>query len=124
MSKTVAMLTGDLLFASKVKSTAQAAGWTFYMGGNLPQPETEASGESDDESDRDAIDVVILDLSTRSGLVDKIMEQCRQRCENARVIAYGPHVHVAKLKAARDAGIPTVLTNGQLDAGLTKLFEA
>lgn len=120
MSKTVAMLTGDLLFASKVKSTAQAAGWTFYMGGNLPQPETEASGESNG----DAIDVVILDLSTRSGLVDKIMEQCRQRCKNARVIAYGPHVHVAKLKAARDAGIPTVLTNGQLDAGLTKLFEA
>jgi hypothetical protein len=116
MSKTVAMLTGDLLFASKVKSTAQAAGWTFYMGGDLPKPGTDGSG--------DAIDVVILDLSTRSKLVDTIMEKCRQQCADARVIAYGPHVHVQKLKAARDAGIPTVLTNGQLDAGLTNLFEA
>jgi hypothetical protein len=109
-SKTVAMLTGDLLFASKVKSAAQAGGWTFYMGGNLPTQNT------------NAIRIVILDLSTRSGLVEKIMDQSQAVCPDARVIAYGPHVHVDKLKAAREAGIPTVLTNGQLDAGVAELF--
>lgn len=109
-TKTVAMLTGDLLFASKVKSVAQSAGWTFYMGGNLPA------------SDTDKIQIVILDLSTRSGLINKIVDQCSAACPDARLIAFGPHVHVDKLKAAREAGIPTVLTNGQFDAGMAGLF--
>jgi hypothetical protein len=108
--KTVAMLTGDLMFASKVKSAAQSSDWTFVMGGNLPSENT------------DSIQIVILDLSTRSGLTTKIMEQCQSACPDARVIAYGPHVHVDKLKAAREAGIPHVLTNGQFDAGLSNLF--
>tara|TARA_R110002111_G_scaffold157321_2_gene223909 strand:+ start:130 stop:471 length:342 start_codon:yes stop_codon:yes gene_type:complete len=106
----VAMLSGDLLFASKVKSTAESAGWTFYMGGNLPAENTQA------------IRFVILDLSTRSGLTTKIAKQCVAACPEARLIAYGPHVHVEKLKAAREAGIGTVLTNGQFDAGLVSLF--
>ncbi|KAA1259486.1 hypothetical protein LF1_20200 [Rubripirellula obstinata] len=109
-SRTVAMLTGDLLFASKVKSAAQAAGWTFYMGGNLPA------------ENADDIKIVILDLSTRSGLTEKIISQSQAACPDARVIAYGPHVQVDKLKAAREAGIQTVLTNGQLDASVAELF--
>ena len=76
--KTVAMLTGDLLFASKVKSAAQAADWDFYMGGNLP-----ASGG-------DEIKIVVLDLSTRGGLTTKIVELCQAKCPEARLIAYGP----------------------------------
>ncbi len=106
----VAMLSGDLLFASKVKSSAESAGWTFYMGGNLP---TENAS---------LIRVVILDLSTRNGLTPQVTELCQAACPQARLIAYGPHVQVEKLKAARQAGIETVLTNGQLDAGLSGLF--
>ena len=81
-TRTVAMLTGDLLFASKVKSSAQSAGWDFYMGGNLPASETEN------------IEIVVLDLSTRGGLTNKIVDLCRAKCPQARLIAYGPHVHV------------------------------
>ncbi|TWT50702.1 hypothetical protein Pla22_34450 [Rubripirellula amarantea] len=106
----VALLSGDLLFASKVKSAATNGGYEFYFGGNLPKENTAS------------IRFVILDLSTRNGLVPTIAKQCADECPDARLIAYGPHVQVEKLKAAREAGIPRVLTNGQLDAGLSGLF--
>lgn len=109
-SGTVAMLSGDLMFGSKVKSTALAAGFEFYFGGSLP---TENTG---------SIRFVILDLSTRNKLTPTIAQWCSEHCPDARLIAFGPHVQVEKLKSAREAGIPTVLTNGQLDAGLTGLF--
>lgn len=106
----VVMLSGDLMFASRVKSAAESAGLTFRIGGSLP------------EDQADAIRFVVLDLGTRSGLTSKIAGQCAQRCGQARLIAYGPHVQVDRLKAARDAGIETVLTNGQFDAALPQLF--
>lgn len=106
----VAMLTGDLLFASKVKAAAASAGVEFYMGGSLPSP-TPANTK-----------LVILDLSTRGGLTETITQTCDQSCPDATVIAYGPHVQVQKLKAAREAGIETVLTNGQLDAGIQSIL--
>jgi hypothetical protein len=106
----VVMLSGDLMFASRVKAAAERAGFDFRIGGALPADNT------------DAIRFVVLDLSTRSGLTAEIAGQCAERCAQAKLIAYGPHVHVERLKAARQAGIATVLTNGQFDAGLSQLF--
>jgi hypothetical protein len=108
----VVMLSGDLMFASRVKSAAEHAGLTFRIGGSLP------------EDENDAIRFVVLDLSTRSGLTSAIAGQCSERCAQAKLIAYGPHVHVDRLKAARAAGIETVLTNGQFDAALPQLFSS
>ncbi|MEM8669716.1 MAG: histidine kinase [Planctomycetota bacterium] len=107
---TVVMLSGDLMFSSKVRSVAERAGKQFRISGRLPEDNTEA------------IEFVILDLSTRSGLVPDIVNECHERCPNAKLIAYGPHVHVEKLKAARDAGISPVLTNGQFDASMASMF--
>jgi hypothetical protein len=109
-SPSVVMLSGDLMFASRVKAAAERAGLEFRFGGALPADNT------------DAIRFVVLDLSTRSGLTAEIAGQCAERCAEAKLIAYGPHVHVERLKAARQAGIETVLTNGQFDAGLGQLF--
>lgn len=111
-NRRVVMLTGDLMFSSRVKSAAQRAGWTFAMGAQLP------------EGDLDDVHLVILDLSTRSGLTESLPQQCLERCPDATVMAYGPHVHVEKLKAAREAGIGRVLTNGQFDSILPSLFES
>ena len=98
------------MFASRVKSAAENAGFQFRFGGNLPK------------DNFDAIRFVILDLSTRSGLTPTIVGLCQERCPQATLIAYGPHVHVAKLEAARQAGIPTVMTNGQFDSQMGSLF--
>jgi hypothetical protein len=109
-SLNVFLLSGDLLFASKVKSTVESLGGRFGMGGNLP---SEGCGD---------LSHVVLDLSTRSGLAAKIKEICDESCPDARLIAYGPHVMVDRLKAARDGGIETVLTNGQFDGTMRMLF--
>ncbi len=42
----------------------------------------------------------------------------------ARTIAFGPHVHTAKLDAARAAGIGRVMSRGQFVSGLATHFEA
>ena len=106
----VAFLSGDLIFASKIKGAAQAAGFDFYFGGNLPAEGTES------------IRYVVLDLATRSGLTDKLVGQCNEACPDAELIAFGPHVDVTAMNAAKEAGIPTVLTRGQFDANMSSLF--
>jgi hypothetical protein len=109
-SLNVFLLSGDLLFASKVKSNVESLGGRFAMGGNLPV------------EDCDDLSHVVLDLSTRSGLASSLKEICEDRCPSARLIAYGLHVMVDRLKAARDGGIETVLTNGQFDGAMRVLF--
>ena len=101
----VLFLSGDLIFASRVRAAATANGREFQLSGSLPD-------------DCQGVAFVIVDLSSRSKVIDGLMDACQRQCPEARVIAYGPHVQVARLKAARDAGIPTVLTRGQFDAVL------
>lgn len=105
------MLSGDLMFASRVRGAAQAAGMVFHFGGSFP------------DGDLENIHFVILDLATRSGLIPSIADLCAQRCPQARLIAYGPHVHVDRLQQARDAGIVNVMTNGQFNSQLPELFQ-
>ncbi|MCO8123761.1 histidine kinase [Stieleria sp. TO1_6] len=104
----VVFLSGDLMFASRVRAAADAEGLQFHLAGKLPEI--------------DNIVWVIVDLATRSGAVDGLMQQCQQFAPAARVIAYGPHVQVARLEKAKQAGIPVVVTRGQFDRSLGSLF--
>ncbi len=104
----VVFLSGDLMFASRVRAAADAAGVAFQIAGALPR--------------RENIGWVIVDLSTRSSVVDSLMAEVRSVCPDARVMAYGPHVQVARLDAAKAAGIPVVITRGQFDRSLARLF--
>jgi hypothetical protein len=103
-------LSGDLMFASRVRSAADRAGLEFRLAMNLPDEPTSE------------IRYVILDLSTRSSLTATLLESCERLCPNAKLIAYGPHVQIGRLKTAREAGIPTVMTRGQFDQVLPRLF--
>jgi len=106
----VCLLSGDLIFASRIRSAAEQAGLQFELSGNVA------------EKPRREVVMVIVDLSTRSGIVSELMERCQNYVPQADVIAYGPHVQAGRLKEARQAGIPTVLTRGQFDAALGSLF--
>lgn len=106
----IVMLSGDLIFASRVKAAAQRAGKEFKLSGSLP------------DGDLESVSTVIVDLSTRSGVLREIGGQCATRCPAASLIAYGPHVQVDNLEAARQAGIKIVMTNGQFDRELPRLF--
>ncbi len=108
----VVFLSGDLMFASRVRGAAERVGLRFQLSGKLP------------ESSDQAIRFVILDLSTMSTMTPNLPSQCTATCPNAQLIAYGPHVQVAKLDAARQAGIETVLTRGQFDRSLPNLFSS
>lgn len=110
-AETVVFLSGDLMFASRIQAAAERAGVAFRLSGSLPQTET------------DSIGYVILDLSTRSTLTPEIVSQCAQRCPDAKLIAYGPHVQTGRLAAAKEAGIPVVMTRGQFDSKLATLFD-
>ncbi len=103
-------LSGDLMFASRVRAAAERAGFEFRLATNLPD---EPGGE---------IRYVILDLSTRSSLATTLSETCEKLCPNAKLMAYGPHVQIGRLKTARESGIPTVMTRGQFDQILSGLF--
>ena len=107
----VVMLSGDLMFASRVRAASQSAGVGFHFGGSLP------------EANLESVRFVVLDLSTRSGLIGSIASLCAKRCPRAKLIAYGPHVHVDRLREARASGIPNVMTNGQFNAQLPVLFD-
>ena len=106
----VVMLSGDLMFASRVKAAAERKGRPFQLCGSLPQ------------QDLSSLAMVIVDLSTRSGVVPSIARECADRCPEARLVAFGPHVQAEQLEAARAAGIPTVMTNGQFDRQLPELL--
>ncbi|MDV6031024.1 MAG: histidine kinase [Phycisphaera sp. RhM] len=96
------------MFASRVRAAAEAEGLEFQLAASLP--------------DRGDIRYVIVDLATRSGAVEGLMERCGQVCPDAKVLAYGPHVQVARLDKAKQAGIPVVVTRGQFDRSLGTLF--
>jgi len=109
-SSSVVFLSGDLMFASRVRGAAEQSGYQFRFGTSLP------------EGDLSSVKLVILDLATRSKLIPDIVSEVAERCAGAKFIAYAPHVHIDRIKAARDAGVPTVLTRGQFDGSLGTLF--
>ncbi|MEM9365030.1 MAG: histidine kinase [Planctomycetota bacterium] len=106
----VLFLSGDLIFASRVRSAAESAGLRFQISGQLPATEDLS------------ILHVILDLSTRSSLLPQIVEDAASKTPRAKLIAYAPHVQTGRIAMAQDAGVPTVMTRGQFDASLQKLF--
>ena len=107
----IVMLSGDLMFASRVRSVAERSGFLFAFGGNLPD------GSLDD------VRAVVLDLGTRGGLAATLKSQCDERCPAAKVIAFGPHVQADKIQRAKDSGIELVMTNGQFDRSMHLLFD-
>lgn len=106
-------LSGDLMFASRVSAAAQQAGLAFKLSGQLPAQQADP---------QDTPGWFILDLATRGSLLPGVYHEAVQRFPAARWIAYGPHVQTERLQAAKDAGIPTVLTRGQFNAQLPNLF--
>ena len=106
-------LSGDLVFAGRVRGVCANHDVRFYFGGNLP----------DDSDPAEATRLVVLDLATRGGLTTTLVPQVRERFPQAEVVAYAPHVHKEKLAQAVSAGFDFVLTRGQFDSQLSKLVE-
>ena len=69
-------------------------------------------------------DLVILDLSTPRLDPRDLVPKLRQLAAPPRaIIAYGPHVHEAKLTTAAEAGCDAVLTRGQFNAQMSAVLQ-
>lgn len=105
----VIFLSGDLIFAGRVRAACESAEMQFAFAASLP------------EKIEEDVRWVIVDLATRSRLTHTIVPEARRRFPDARLIAYAPHVHTARLAAAREAGFDEVMTRGQFDVWLTRI---
>lgn len=101
---------GDLLFASRVKFAAESAELLFALLGKWPDPPPSMPRW------------IIVDLATRAGGAAAIAVTSKAEFPSARLLAFGPHVDITKLKNAREAGFDEVLTRSQFDAMLPTLF--
>jgi DNA-binding response OmpR family regulator len=101
----VVLLSPDLAVGSRVEGAARMAGLRFRQIGEVDQ--LAAAGA-------DECALLIIDLSTPGLDVASAVSRWREAADAAsKIIAFGPHVHEAKLAAARAAGCDRVLTRGQ-----------
>ena len=66
--------------------------------------------------------VVLIDLTAVAdiaSLVETLREQFGRECQ---LVAFAPHVHVERIKAARQAGCDRVVTRGQIESVAEELL--
>ena len=111
-------LTTDLVFPSRVAGVAARVG---------ARMETVVGGRALLEKLREAETadtLVLLDLSTAQIDPAQLIATLKIQSPPPRaIIAFGPHVHEAKLAAARTAGCDLVLSRGQFDAQIGAILE-
>jgi CheY-like chemotaxis protein len=93
------LLSDDLLFGSRIQGTARSLG--------LSVETVRTPAELLDRVRKAAPACVIVDLANPGLQITKLMDELNEL--GVRVIAYGPHVDAAGLRAAREAGCEVVL---------------
>ncbi|HEX5271360.1 MAG TPA: hypothetical protein VFW33_12765 [Gemmataceae bacterium] len=102
MGADVLLLSDDLLDTSRVSGAGRQHGLAVKWARDLPALAALARQEQPR--------LVLVDLANPGLSVERLMEQLRAACATMpRVIAYGPHVDAARLRAARQAGCDLVL---------------
>jgi len=102
----VLLVTGDLAAVSRVDGAAARVGATVLTVLSVDHAAANCA--------TDAIDLVIVDLGVPSLNVQALVEQVKAAARKSpRIAAFGSHVHVEKLAAAREAGCDQVMSRGQ-----------
>ncbi len=109
----------DLLWATKIKTTAEAVGVPARPVRTLDMLEARLT-------DCPQATALVVDLDKGDdalALVRKVREQeALGRTPRLKVLAWGPHVAKELLQAARDAGADEVMTRGAFDHNLEQLL--
>ena len=108
-------IVADLVFQAKIGSVAGAAG----VDATFPRSPDEIDRALED---RDDPVLVIVDLDTRWLDPIAIIERVTSANGRASVVAFGSHVDVGKLQAARDAGADRALPRSAFVKILGDLF--
>lgn len=107
------LLTKDIFFASKVTGTASAMGLSVRIMIALDQLPTAITPETQ---------LVILDLDC-PGISPADVIAALPDPAAITTVAFGPHVHEAKLAAAKDAGFQHVMPRSKFSAGLVEILK-
>jgi hypothetical protein len=109
----------DLLWASKIKATADALGLPARPVRTLEMLEARLADTPD-------IAALIVDLDKGDdalALIARLRDARAQGRERAiRILAWGPHVAKDLLQSARDHGANEVLTRGGFDANMDDIL--
>ncbi len=113
MTACIAFLTKDLMFQSRVVSAGKAASVAIVADRSIDRLLPRLAEPA-------TIPLWIVDLTLDFEDVASVGEAIRAASPTAKIIAYGPHVHVGKLEAAAAAGFE-VLTRGQFDHQISEI---
>lgn len=103
---TVYLLSDDLLWSSRIGAVVREQGAELITARDLDDLLILCKHHRPDG--------VILDLGAVGPEITRVVQQLREICTpGLRIAAYGPHVDVAGLKAAREAGCDPVLPRSQ-----------
>jgi DNA-binding NarL/FixJ family response regulator len=102
------LLTTDLMTASKAQGAAARAGCALKTVASASALLAHAAEHS--------ASLIILDLSSPAIDPATLVPQLRALGSRPAILAFGPHVHEARLKAAVEAGCDSVIARGQFHA--------
>lgn len=108
-------LTTDLMFFSRVASIAGEHEWDLLTLSSHDEALYRASEKP--------CALFLIDLTTREIDFSELISDLKGlETPPQHFVAFGPHVHTAKLDAAREAGCDEVLTRGQFDANMVEIL--
>lgn len=109
----VILVSRDLISVSAVQGCVQRAGGELRVVASADAMPTE----------QDPPALVLIDLAAVGADMGAIVASLRrQASQSVRVCAFGPHVHEARLAAAREAGCDDVFSRGQLENKLAAIL--
>lgn len=111
----------DLIFATKIGSTAQAVG-VAARPARAEQKLLDRLREVDDGRLNEPVSGVIIDLA-EGDLAIEFLRRVKEHDANIPVVAFGSHVEVELLESARTNGADFVLPRSQFTAQLPALIE-
>jgi CheY-like chemotaxis protein len=112
----IIFFTGDLVFPSRVAGVARRLGAQMNVVASA-----EALSASFNAAPQQGA-VVLLDLNSPAVDVADVVARIKTLGTVSVIVAFGPHVHEAKLDAARAAGCDFVLTRGQFDSQMEAIL--
>ena len=111
--KTIVLLASDLMLSSTISGHVAATGSQFRSTGTVIDAVNVVNEH------RDAL--LLVDLGLPGLNVEALAGQLSADTLHAAV-AYGPHVHVLKLDAAKAAGFGSVMSRGSFSASVGQLI--
>ncbi|MBX3436758.1 MAG: hypothetical protein KF861_04645 [Planctomycetaceae bacterium] len=108
----VLLVSADLFFGSRVRSSVEAAGHTLDVAVAGPIAAEKLTAGT--------YRLVVIDLETPRLAIGDLLSQ-RNEALRPVFVAYAPHVKSVLLNVAREAGCDAVLTRGQFDSQLKDL---